>query len=87
MAEIDKIYGSYEQYDELVPWFLKEKPEWECYILPKFGYTTDLNGKRPILNTPVMVDQWLWQNCPFPWVKTELEKMYSPKHIKHLMAK
>ena len=74
MAGIDKIYGSFEQWCELHQWIAQSKrPQYCRYFYPT---PADDSDKGPILNAPVKVDRWLWDNCPFNWVKDRLRTMY-----------
>jgi len=74
MAAIDKIYGTNKQYDEFKDW-CKENAFW---MLDFFYEKDDCRGNsRPITNTPVYADVWLWKNCNLHFVKTQLESMYA----------
>lgn len=80
MASIDKIYGTDEQYDIFYDWCLKHNKTLLLYFYPK----DDVIGNiRPITNTPVHVDIWLWNNCDLDFVKERLREMYDgePKII------
>lgn len=76
MAGIDKIYGTYHEWVELHGWVAKSKRPQYC----QYFYTTPPYGQSgPITNTPTRVDKWLWDNCPFDWVKRRLKQMYGGK--------
>ena len=80
MAGIDCIYGTFDQWQELHQWVARSKrPQYCRYFYPTPACceenTTDDKGR--IMHTPVKVDKWLWDNCPFPWVKEELAFMYN----------
>jgi len=79
MAGIDKIYGTYEQWIELHQWIATSRHSRYCrYFYPTPPYSKNNEG-GPIMNTPCFVDHWLWENCPFSWVKEELKFMYNGK--------
>jgi hypothetical protein len=84
MAGIDKIYGTYEQWIHLHQWVAESKrPQYCRYFYPTPSY--DENDELgPIMNTPCHVDRWLWDNCPFEWVKERLKYMYNgePPRVK-----
>jgi hypothetical protein len=73
MAGIDKIYGTYQEWIEFHHWVASSKRPQYC----KYFYPTPPYGEVGcITNTPVKVDKWLWDNCPFDWVKDRLKEMY-----------
>lgn len=75
MAYIDKIYGSNEQWMELFDWLrFSNRPQYTRFMYCPFGMNSKTD--RPITNTPVYVDRWLWDNCPLPFVKKRLKFMY-----------
>lgn len=74
MASIDKIYGTNEQYDEFYMWCKKNAEG----MLQFFYSKEDFDSKtRPITNTPVYADVWLWKNCNLDFVKNQLKFMYA----------
>jgi hypothetical protein len=78
MAAIDKIYGTYEQWCDLHHWVATSKrPQYCRHFCPTPAYGENGKGDGPIMNNPVKVDRWLWDNCPFKWVKKRLSIMYS----------
>ena len=67
MSGIDKIYGTYDQWCDLHHWVATSKrPQYCRHFYPTPPYD---GGIGPITNTPVKVDIWLYENCPFEWVK------------------
>ena len=74
MAAIDKIYGTNEQYDEFRSWCEKNAPGMLDFFYEKNGYEQKV---RPITNTPIYADVWLWKNCDIEFVKDQLKDMYS----------
>jgi hypothetical protein len=74
VAAIDKIYGNYEQWSELHQWIARSKrPQYCRYFYPT---PRGMEGDGPIMNNPVKVDRWLWDNCQLPWVIERLRFMY-----------
>lgn len=77
MAAIDKIYGTFDEWCELHHWIAcSKRPQYCRYFYPTVSYGMD---RGEILMAPVLVDRWLWDTCPFKWVKKELKKMYGGK--------
>ena len=76
MAGIDKIYGTDQQWQELHNFVaMSKRPQYCRYFYPTPNYNTE----GAIMNNPVKVDKWLWDNCPFKWVKERLQFMYAGK--------
>lgn len=97
MAAIDKIYtNSYKDYKDFVDW-AKDKSFFtprgfeikvSNYIIDwdESDFIEDGNPKeRPISNTPVYVDNYLYNNCPFGFIKKSLEENYSGSYSKGSM--
>lgn len=78
MASIDKIYGDRDKWMEFHRWVATSKRPQYC----RYFYPTPRDGVGPITNTTVRVDQWLWLNCPLPWVKDRLKEMYNGSPLK-----
>lgn len=76
MASIDKIYGTNEQYDEFYSWCKENAVEMIDFFYQKDDYGGE---SRPITNTPIYADVWLWKNCDIKFVKKQLESMYGGK--------
>jgi hypothetical protein len=77
MAGIDKVYGTYIQWVELHNWVANSKrPQYCKYFYTTPPYSSDGSITGCIMNTPVHVDVWLWENCPFDWLKERLQEMY-----------
>ena len=77
MAAIDKIYGTFDQWCELHQWVARSKrPQYCRYFYPTPIYQ---KGDGEIMNNPVVVDRWLYENCPFKWIKKKLKEMYGGK--------
>lgn len=91
MAAIDKYYTySYQEFKAFCDW-AKDKefitPRGCKIKVINYVYTyweendfVDDNGnpyQRPILNTPTYVDNYLWHNCPFQFIKDWLKESYS----------
>jgi hypothetical protein len=80
MAAIDKIYGTHEQWCELFEFLQRSKrPQYVRFMYRPFGAATPDDQERPITNTPVYVDRWLWDNCPLKFVKARLREVYRNK--------
>ena len=76
MAAIDKIYGSYEEWCQLFYWIVRSpRPQYARIFYP----TPTIDTIGPILSAPVYADRWLWDNCPFKFVKKRLKVMYNGK--------
>ena len=73
MASIDKIYGTNEQYEEFHSWCENHAPGMLEFFYEKDGYEQEV---RPITNTPIYADVWLWKNCNIDFVKDQLKDMY-----------
>lgn len=73
MADIDKIYGTDEQYEELFYWLNDNRPQYLRYLYPRYGY---IEMPRPISNFSKAVDIWLYKNCPLLWVVSAIKAQY-----------
>ena len=81
MAGIDKIYGTDDQWQELLNWLCRNRPQYVKFMYPAFGY---IDKRRPITNLPVYADKWLWDHCPLKWVKDSLKFQYNGSpHKRH----
>lgn len=77
MAGIDKIYGNFQQWCDFHKWMAHSKrPQYCRYFYPTPPFNVE---ERPITNTPVNIDRWLWDNCPLKFVKKQLREMYRNK--------
>lgn len=74
MASIDKIYGTNQQYSEFYSWCKKNAEGMLKFFYEMDDYTSRI---RPITNTPIYVDVWLWKNCTLSFVREQLFKMYN----------
>lgn len=74
MASMDKIYGTNDQYDELYAWLKHTQPRYVKFLYDRENYN-DPND-RMIANFPEYIDKWLWEHCPFQWVKDRLRQQY-----------
>ena len=81
MAAIDKIYGTYEQWCELHAWIARSRrPQYCAFFYPTPAYNS---GERAIAYFPERADKWLWENCPFNWVREQLVHQYGEKGPGH----
>ncbi len=78
MASIEKIYGTYEQHDELANWCKEHKPEALDFFFAELWYNLDWydEGEYPIANFPEDIDMWLLENCPLDWVVKRIKYQY-----------
>ena len=82
MAAIDKIYGTREQYHELVSWMAQNMDKKEFNYCVRYIYPVPMeDGVRPIANFPKYVDIWLLKKCPFAWVTDQIKEQYKNKVI------
>lgn len=74
MASIDKIYGTYDQWVEFHYWVANsDRPQYCRYFLPTPEYGTE----GAITNFSSEADEWLWDNCPLPFVQRALREQYN----------
>ena len=74
MAGIDKIYGSYEQWDELRNWLADH---YFTAMIQMYGRDDFENAdNHPLTNFSSRVDRVLWKKCRIPWVRKRLEEQY-----------
>lgn len=79
MAGIDWIHGDYDQWHQLHRWIAKSNRSRYCEYFASTPLWTMDKEKSRIFSAPCYVDRWLWDNCPFIWVREELEYMYNDK--------
>lgn len=91
MAAIDKTYiNNKKDYEDLKNWVSTQKsfttPIGESFDIRDYMYNWDENavlqafenGKEvPIWNTPVVVDKYLYKNCPLKFVQDRLKDQYN----------
>jgi len=73
MAYIDKIYGSFDNWLELIEFLIREKPSYLRYTRrspPKEG------NDHPLSNFPEHADKWLIRNCRLEFVLNRLKEQY-----------
>ena len=75
MAGIDKIYGTQDQYDDLRSWLLLNRPD----FLPYMAESERQAGLRTIANFTNEQDVWLYEHCPFSFVREAIEWQYNGK--------
>ena len=90
MAAIDKTYiNNKKDYEDLKNWVSTQKtfttPIGETFNIRDYMYKWDENavlhalenGKEvPIWNTPVVVDKYLYKNCPLKFIQNRLKEQY-----------
>lgn len=75
MSGIEKIYGTNDQFEEMLNWLAQNRPQYCRFLYQPFGYGSATN--RPISNFPIYADKWLYKNCPLKWVKKAIEFRYN----------
>lgn len=75
MAAIDKIYGTYEEYQELKKWL--EKNDFLEAISCMYVYETEYVGVQSISNFLTSIDKWLIHFCTIEWLQERLKEQYS----------
>lgn len=84
MAGIDKIYGDQSQYWELWTFCYERRPSLLRYFRASHLTDKQPHEERTICNLPVRADVWLWDNCPFEWVRERLIQQYDgPPYFSH----
>jgi len=76
MAGIDKIYGTYEDREELKKWLKHNKPSYLPFLITNGVYIYPDNT-RAIARFGTQQDRWLWRNCPLPLVRERLAEQYT----------
>lgn len=95
MAGIDKTYtDSYQEYKNFKTWaknkivsfnygkktLNKEVANW-VYNWEEGDFN---GGELPIMNTPIWLDKYLYENCPNKFVIDRLNEVHDIKHLKKL---
>ena len=73
MAGIDKIYGTYEQYQELKKWLKENCPGYLKYMYEHEPF----EGVLSIANFSQRADWYLQNNCPLDFVQDRIKDQYS----------
>lgn len=89
MSYIDKLWvSSHEEYAEFVNWIGNKTVKFFDGTVVKVNQfliewgENDFNGKElPLMNSPLFIDVWLIQNCPFEYIHNQLTEKYSQENI------
>ena len=72
MAGCDNLYGNLHQWRELFDFLRKKKPEYLEYMKAQ----PSRMGKMVRICYIAEIQGWLIDNCPFEWVKEQLEENF-----------
>lgn len=75
MASVDKLYGTNEQYDELLGWLSSRIPGATAHFYQRSAHKP--KPTRAIAMFPYDIDMWLLHNCPFDWVVNQIKEQYN----------
>ena len=89
MSYIDKLWvSSHEEYAEFVNWIGNKTVKFFDGTVVNVNQfliewsDNDFNGKElPLMNSPLFIDVWLIQNCPFEYILNQLTEKYSQENI------
>jgi hypothetical protein len=71
MAEIDKIYGTSNQWKQLHDFLFQKNTPFINNMYPRPS-----KGKGPIANFDCDQDMWLLENCPLEFVQKRLREQH-----------
>jgi len=83
VASIDKLYGTWEQYDEFYSWCAKYNPGALEYF---YFYDWKDDQSHPMTNFPERYDKWLLKNCTLDFVIQQIKEQYGIEDVHDMMA-